>query len=267
MVMENPAVWSAVIAVLALILSQLPPLREIIRGLKVRITVPEIFTIIHFLGNIRMYIFLDVHNIGGRFVSISKIDCVIKDAGGSRWNIPAQTYISRQPTSSGQPPQEFLIGWISLKPGEHWSRNVRCFKLLSEAEEEKVNDIISKIRDNITAKLQQRIVQTQALVEADEGIVKEAKDFFEKKFSLSKGNYQLFIAVLSESNPVILSVRGFEFTLFESHIRSLRAITEEYKYGAGIYYPSLDPTKVVWARLRPIPDEQAREAYEKLRSS
>lgn len=265
--LKDPAVWTAIVAVLALILSQLPPVRELIKGVKVKITVPELVMLYHFMGNIQTNLFLDIHNVGGRTICIAKIECGIKNSSGSWWKLPAQTYYSREPPSQhGQPPPELLMGLISLKSGERWSETVRCFRLWTETEEEKVNDIIAKIRSNIIEKIQQQIIPSQQLAEANEDFVKEAKDFFEKKFDLHKGNYQFFIATLSESNQV-LNVRGFDFTLFESNIRALQAHTEEYKYGAGIYYPIMDPTKVVWIRLRPIADEQARQIYEKFRSS
>jgi len=104
------------------------------------------------------------------------------------------------------------------------------------------------------------------LVEADADLLTEAQDFFEKKFDLREGNYQLLVAALTESNEV-LDVRGCEFTLFESSIRSLQAMTDEYKWGTGIYLPAMDTTKVVWARVRSIADEQARQAYQGVKSA
>ena len=79
---------------------------------------------------------------------------------------------------------------------------------------------------------------------------------------MGKGNFQLLIEVLSESEEVI-TVRGFEFTLFESSIRTLKALADDYKTGLGLYLPP-DEYKQVNPRLRPMMDGPALEAYKRI---
>ncbi len=263
--MESSFSLGTIIALVALILSQLPPLKNLLRGAHLRITVPDAFALTHVLGNLNIAIFLDIYNDGGKDVTIAKVDCLMTNSEGLRLDLPARTYFSREPPPPGQAMQELMLGWISLKPGEHWAETVRFFKLWSEEEEERYSEIVSKIRSNIFSKAPAQW-PAQGFVEADAGIVMEARAFFEKKFPLNKGNYQLFIAALSESGQA-LGVRGFDLTLFESSIRNLRALADDYKTGAGVYYPNPDPSKMVGPRLRPMPDEQARVALAKLRST
>ena len=262
--LSNPGIWSAFIAVLALILSQLPPIRELIKGRKIKIIVPEMFMLSHVLGNIEISLSIDLHNNGGKFVSIAKLDLFFVDSQNIIWKLPAITYFSRQqPPQAGIPLQEFLLGSISLKPGDHWNETIHCYRIWSETEEEEVNEIQSKISKNILQK-RAALPPNAPNVEADEKIVNEAKIFFEKLFNLHKGNYQFIVACLSE-NESIISVRGFEFTLFESNINALRSQTEEYKYGFGIYIPMPFPTKIVRVRLKPIADNnQVRQVYERI---
>ncbi|MBI3302666.1 MAG: hypothetical protein HYZ72_11430 [Deltaproteobacteria bacterium] len=263
--LKNPAVWSVMVAALAVVLSQLPPVREMVKGRRIRIVIPEQFMLYHYLGNVQINLFLVMQNIGGKAVSIAKIDCIITDGGNSRWDLPAHSYYSRLPPNQpGQSPPELLLGWIPLKPGEHWSETLHCFKFWSTPEERRANEITAKIRNNIVTKRLQ--LPAAQFAEADAELITEAKDFFRTKFNLSEGNYQLVVAALAESDQV-LDVRGCEFTLFESSIRALQAMTEEYKYGAGVYYPTQDLTNIVYARVRPIDEKQARQTYEKLRSS
>lgn len=236
-------------------------MRQLIRGVKIKIATPEFFTLYHFLGNPQMIFFLKIYNIGGRSIYF-KINCVIKDSNENKWELPAHTYISQQSSQPGSPPQEILIGVISLKSGEYWGETLHCFKLWTETEEEQTNEIITKIRKDIFDKYPFK-PPSQPKVEADEIIVKEAKDFFDRKFNLHKGNYQLFITLLSESDKV-LHVHGFDFTLYESNIRALREHTEQYKYGEGIYYPIADSTKYVSVRVRPMTEEQAKGLYKKM---
>lgn len=259
--LKEPSLWSVVIASIALILSQLPPIRELLRGTEVAISIPEQIAISHFLGNVQLLFLIHIENIGARRVSIAKVECLLSDAQGKVSLYPAQTYISRQPSGqSGGPSAEYLINRIPLKPLDSWSEMVRCYRLWTEEEEEKVSHVIQDIASNIQSKL-----PSDTVVEADEYLVAQAVAFFQKNFDLHKGNYKLFVAALSESDALLVT-RAFEFTLFESHIHTLRSHAEQYKYGGGINYAVTGQMTNAWVRVRPLSDgKQARRLYEKLR--
>lgn len=263
--LKDPAFWSTVIAVVALILSQLPPVTDLLKPRELRIVVPDILNFSHYMGNLHLIGFSALHNVGGRNITVQKIECVMTDEEGRQWRLPAQTYLPNQANSgSGQPAPELFIGWISLKPGEHWAETVRFFKVWSVQDEEDATAISGRIRNDITAKLSQRkLGDPNKLVEADENLVKEAKDFFEKRFTLAKGTYRLLVAAISEGNEVV-RVRGFDFTLFDHQVRALRSAVDDYKTGAGIYFGNMDPSKTAYIRLRPIPDTEAQKDYARL---
>jgi len=250
---ESPQLW---IATLALIFSQLPPLRDLVRGTKICINTKEQITLTTFLGRLDAGIFLDIHNTGGKAVSIAKIDCIIQKDKDHVWNLPARTYFLGQ--------NEFLLGGISLKPGEHWSNSIRCYDLLEEEEEEEVYTIVSKFsawqnRNSVnTTPTATNPFETEASAE----LVNSATNFFKKHFNLRRGNYQLFITALSESNK-ILCVKGFSFILFDSYIHTLQADTDEYKYGKGI----LSYSTPIYPRLHPLEDDDAQKIYQKLHHS
>ena len=261
-VIQEPAFWSVLVAVVAIALSQIPPIRELVRGADLSIVVPDQFMLWHFLGNVQANIFVDIRNKGGRIAYVHRIDCRIKDEGGATvCEIPAVTYYPRQPSSQAdRQTLEYPVGVIIIKPGEHWSETIHCYKPWNDAEEERISEIILDIRNDIGTKI--KPAENVALVEADEKLVQKAMDFFRDKFPLRRGNYHFLIAAVSESGR-LMCVRGFRFTLFEAHIRALRSYTEGYKYGAGIYFPIQDASKVVWVRIRPIPDQQAKRLYER----
>jgi hypothetical protein len=264
-VLKDTAFWSTVIAVAALILSQLPPVRELLKSRQLRIIVPENLFLYHYMGNLQLQAFLAVHNTGGRTVTVQRIECVV--VGEDRhWRLPAQTYLQRQTqTVPGQAPTELIIGWLVLKPGEHWAETIHFFKVWSVQDEEEATAISARIRKDISDKIAERKPNdAMKLVEADDNLVTEAKDFFGKRFALTKGNYKLFIAAISEKNEAI-SVRGFDFTLFDHQIRALRNAVDDYKTGAGIFFLNTDPSKAgANIRLRPITDTQARTDYARL---
>jgi hypothetical protein len=183
--LSKPEVWSTLIALFAVILSQLPPIWDMLKGVRVRLVVPESFWLWHYLGNLQLGGFLDIRNDGGRAVIISKLDFIIVDSSGKRWNLPAQTYLSRQPSPMpDQPTPEFLLSWISLKPGEHWGETIHCFRQWSESEEEETNQVVSAIRRDIGAKIAARSAAGGALtepVEADQGLVERARALAERR--------------------------------------------------------------------------------------
>jgi hypothetical protein len=266
-VLKDPTFWTAVIALLALVLSQLPPVHVLLKRRELLVILQEHLFLYHYLGNTQLLAFLELHNTGGRDITIAKIDCAITDGDGHHWSLPAQTYLSRQPSpAAGQPAPELFIGRISLKPGGHWAETVHFFKVWSVQDEEDVSKLTARMKADINAKLAERKPEeSKKPAEADDRLVKEATDLFEKKFNMAKGNYRLIIAALSESKEA-LAVRGFDFTLFDHHIRALRSATEDYKFGAGVYYQNLDPSRQAVLRLRPVPDAEARKQYTVLTS-
>lgn len=265
--LSTPEFWSALIAGIALILSQFPPLSELLSRKRIRIRLPEQISLFHFLGSIHLNTFIDIRNAGAHTVAVERIVCVFTDDEGKLWRLPAQTYYPQE-SLSGSTSTDLLIGSIVLKPSETWQQTIRCYRLWSEAEDEKVNEIISAIRQNISDKLPKPTPDNPqptlpGPIEADEEIVDGAMKLFAQNFGLHKGNYRLYVAALSEKDRPLV-VESFHFTLFESQIKGLVAMTEDYKYGAGIYLPS-HPMRHVWLRLRSDNDQKkAVEEYANL---
>lgn len=109
----EPGTWGVIVAAAALVLSQFPPVREMLRGIELAMTLPQQMSLWHFLGNLQLILPIDIDNIGSRRVSITSLIATIIDAQGKEWVLPAQTYIPRQPQPDpGAPPQEYLIGRI-----------------------------------------------------------------------------------------------------------------------------------------------------------
>jgi len=269
--LRSPEFWSTIIAVFALILSQLPPVRELIKPRELRIFVPEVLFLSHYMGNLQLWVFLALYNTGGRSLTVQKIECVIVGEDGSPWRLPAQTYTpTLAQTAPGQSAPELLMGWISLKPDENWAQTLHFYKVWTIKEEEDVTEISANIRTDINVKSKARAKANLSFdnspIETDPELVKKAKDFFDRKFTLTKGSYTLLIAARSEKNEMLL-VRGFEFTLFDNQIRSLRASVDDYKLGWGVCFPvdSTDPSKGnTLIRLRPMGEAEANREYAKL---
>jgi hypothetical protein len=271
--LKDPAVWSALIAVLALILSQLPPLPQLLAGEKVQATLRDRLGLFHFLGNLSIQYFVDIENMGSTSVPVRAIACFIVDQQNNTLTLPVQNYFSRAASVSGY--QDVPFSPISLKPGEHWAELVRCYNDWSEGQEREQNNIVSSIQKNIFQKQHQRFTvpapgigrsppnwPTQAPIEADDSLVKDAIAFFKKNFKLDIGNYHLLVAI-KKDETAILSVKGVSFTIYESQIQALRSHVDDYKVGVGIYVPISDPQKSVFVRLRPIEESDAAKLYQR----
>ncbi len=260
------AIVSTFVALLAVILSQVPPVRELIKARRLRIVVPETIYLYHWMGNLQIAAFLTLHNVGGRDITVQKVECVLThEEGLPKYRLPAQTYWPRSQSASGQ---ELFIGWVPLKPAEHWAETVHFYKSWSVQDEEDSNAIGALIRNDINAKLAlAKPDSPNNVVVADDRLAKDAKDFFEKRFTLAKGSYRLLIAAISEKSDVV-SVRGFDFILYDHHLRTLRSVADDFKTGAGIYFQNPDPFKAgVTVRLRPIEDAEAEREYSGLRAA
>jgi len=260
---KDPAFWSTVIAVVALVLSQLPPVRELLKARQLRILIPDNLTLQHYMGNLQLVVFLALRNSGGREVMVQKVECVITSEEGRHWRLPAQTIVTSP--AGGHSSPELFMGWVSLKPDEQWTQTVRFFKVWSVQDEEEATGISARIRTDINTKISQRLPeQSNKLAEADPELVQQAKDFFEKRFSLTKGSYRLLVAASSDGNE-LLCVRGFDFTLFDHQVRALRSAVDDYKIGAGIYYMNNDPSKGgAFIRLRPLAETEVQAEYARM---
>ena len=248
---EWPAIATAVAAFAALLLSQLPPIRFLIRGRRVQIVLAEGVMITHYLGSVNLVAFLSIVNTGGIAVALANLSCRLVGPDGTQHKLPAQTSISRElPIQQGQSSPEFPLGWVTLKPGEQWSQTVRFYEAWPDSDARESSDIVQAIREDITSKLSPEWTPGP-LVEADAQLVERARDFFEAHFDLVPGPYRLEVKA-ELPNGAVIAEQYYEFALHESSIGALRAGPDEYKYGAGIYFASSDPRSVAWVRAVPV---------------
>ena len=82
-----------------------------------------------------------------------------------------------------------------------------------------------------------KALDEKTIVEADEKYVTPFLEFFDEMFIWHPGEYHLSVRV--ETDPCNAGVeRNYRFTIFESDSDGLRKYTDEYKYGAGIFFDS-----------------------------
>lgn len=231
---KNQSIWATLIASCALILSQLSPVSQWIPDTELAIRHGVRFTINNAIGIIGYNLVLQFENKGNTDINVYAVELRQTNPSGVKKTFPADSYIR---TSDGV---SVALTSIILSPGEIWSETVFFHKTPSPNIDEKYNHIKLKISQSIFDTRQQtppEQFQSPQSPKADEKYVNEALQFFESNFDLEKGEYAVEIAAYVEGEKEAFIIRS-EFTIFEYHIQTIRAQTDDYKYGAGIHFPS-----------------------------
>ncbi|MGD0036287.1 MAG: hypothetical protein ABSC53_03220 [Bacteroidota bacterium] len=263
--------WKAIVAILALVLSQLPPIKQMIKGKKLRMAMPAVAQFTHVFGNTNLSIWLDFDNVGGKTVTVRRIEAILRKINGPKQKVIAKSYWITESLSHDKPTALFL-GEIALKPGEKWSAFFNFYDdaLWSRDIQSKVSSIKSKFREDINAKVSERdkkmpnVPQNERpLVEADRVLVEEVLGIVRDLKRLEQAEYELIVAAFEQSENSPLSILGFDFTLFENDVREIFDDTSDYKFGYGIHLSSTK-TKYVTINLRPMNEEKVEKLFAEL---
>jgi hypothetical protein len=240
--------WAAFVAALALILSQLPPLKILIRPTRLRVEPYDRLVVTHWLGNPNINLYLALTNTGGRQVRVLALKLTMQPEGGSEFVMPGQSF-----AAPASPQASFLLTRFTLTPDETWGNLVTFYTSLDTTDERTSKQLVKDLRMDINQKLtlrQQVAPQSQGLVEADPTRVEPLRKFFEQHNRWRAGEYTARLTIDCEPQRASV-VKNFRFTLFESDIQELAEAASKYKYGAGVYYADAEAT-LVNPRIRPL---------------
>lgn len=259
------AFWNTLIASFAVLLSQLPPVRNLLKAQKLEINVPAQLKIYTYLGDVHLQMPLTLYNDGGGSITIARIDAAIMDRNRHVWRLPDSNYYFDTPT--GSTTTQYDLQWIVLKQGERWSRIVHFYKQLSEDKQGNEEELAYEFYQDQNKQPQQKAnSRPNGPNEINPELVQRAKDIFQKSFSLHPGNYQFVVVAISESRKPI-AMRGFDFTLFEGSFSKLKAQVDDYKYGFGgiLNFGAQDDFYNAYVQLRPISsDSEVADLYRKM---
>ena len=221
--------WHVVVTVVALILTQVPPLRVWLRAARLEVEVFSRIIFNHKLGNPNAFLCLSIRNIGGREARIRSINLQFERGTKETFTLPAQTY---SPLAGGQ--GGLLLTFFKLKSNEGWEHFVHFFNSFSRDDEKLARQLEWNLRNDIMSK---KSVEKDQLVFADPQSVQPLILFFTKHFRWMPDEYTLVLEVNTEPKKATVKKR-FRFTLFESDSAVLRDATQEYPIGAGVYFDS-----------------------------
>lgn len=231
--------WAVVVAALAIALSQLPPVLSWFKRAKLEIEPYSKIAITHKVGNPNLQLHLIINNVGGREVRLKDLRVNIDRDGVEVATLPAQNYLQNQSDKN-----TLLFTAFSLKPGEEWAHITNFLNYFNRDDENLFRSLEKEMLSDLHSKRDALDNDSKALIEIESELVQPFHDFFNRKFIWKAGEYNLTVFVTTDSPKANLS-RQYRFTLFESHVSHLQAITEHFKYGGGISWDPNIQTNVI----------------------
>lgn len=222
--------WAAVVAGLALVLSQLPPVVLWFRPRHLEVEVHSRIQVTHRVGNPNVGMFVSVRNTGGRELRIRSLRIVLARDNSPLANLPAQNYFESPSSQSS-----VLFVPFTLKPGDTWAHGTNFLNFFDRATEKLYRESESRLGVDIRRKLDARAEDDKNAVEAEPDLVTPFMKLFEQLFIWQPGEYVAELIVEADPGSASFS-RKYRFTLYESDSAELRAHIEDYKFGGGVSY-------------------------------
>jgi hypothetical protein len=228
---KNWTFWTVVISFLAVILSQLPPIRFWFSNAKLSIDIYSYVSIMHKVGKPQIQLDLILTNEGARAVTIKGITILVARDGHEIASLPAFNYMQNTTDKDS-----LIFTRFILHPQEEWTHIINFLNYRSREDEKNYREA--------EARLKQEIFRLGRLPENRGLIVKTGSSFsrpfsemFDKNFVWLPGEYKATIQV--DAMPYTARPqKSFTFTLFESDTRELTNSKADYGTGDGVYWDS-----------------------------
>jgi len=235
----NWTFWAVIIATLALFLSQLLPLRELLKGAKLDLDVYSRIPITHKVGNPNIQVHLVLRNIGGKSIKIRRAIIALKREGREIASLPAQNYLINPNNVNSTIP--FVS--FSLRPKEDWAYLVNFLNYFSRENEKNYRAAESALKERIV-QIRNLPEHREEVAEAEDDYVRPFSEIFNELFVWQAGEYEMQIRVYTDPSKAAIQ-KTYRFTLFESDSNSLKKHKDFYKTGEGIYWGSDHVTGIV----------------------
>lgn len=237
--------WSFVAAGIAIVLSQLPPMRLWLKRRKLEVEVHNTIVVNHDVGRPIVQLYVMVRNNGGRKVRIDSMSLTIRRDEDNLASLNAMGYF--ETTSSKD---AMLLVPFNLLPDEGWSHSVNFFNVMNREEERVYRGEQSALRSEIHRLLDEAKTNGQELKEAvtaDEKFVTPFVDRFKQEFIWRPGEYVVNLTV-NTAHKAERFVGNYKFVLFESDRDDLQKHVEAYARGFGVIFPS-DQLRPIFLRV------------------
>lgn len=221
--------WTALGSILAILLSQLPPVKHWFRPARTEVDVQTRVQIAHKVGNPNIGLYINLHNVGGRELKVKSLNLRIKR---DKLNIELDAINYYEQTSSQT---AVLFVPFILKPLESWGHITNFLNYFDRSTEKRYRKAESAHRTNIHQKQQLRLQNDQSLVIADQEFVTPLEDLFRELFIWEAGEYIMELTVNTVPKTASCN-KKYRFTLYESDSEELASYVKDYKYGGGVWF-------------------------------
>ena len=240
---KNLTVWLSLgLAMIAVVLSQFPPIPSYFALPKLNLTAHRNLQVRHYLGDLVLTPFLQISNSGNAQGTFAKIELVLtkQDSPSFRKKLLAQFhYLMPTTVAINQTPTRIPFGQVSVSPGETWQTYIDFFEPPNTAWQLRAKNIQARVGGEIQNKLANRPLSDSGLVEISNKLFDEIKILTKERLSsVEIGEYRLYLKIFGDSNSEPAVQKCYSFTVFEGHLGQFDAITERYRFGAGITFPS-----------------------------
>ena len=201
--------WAVMVAAVAVILSQLPPIHILIKKAKIDLELYSKISITHKVGNPNLQLHLIVGNIGGRKIRIKDINATIERDGKPIITLPVQNYLQNQTDKN-----TMLFTTFSLKPGEEWAHIVNLLNFFNREEEQEYRKIEAEMLSDFRKKQSELQAEPKGPIELDSAVVAPSRTFFDNHFIWRAGEYLLKVNILANQEAANVT-KKYRFTVFE----------------------------------------------------
>jgi hypothetical protein len=235
----NWSFWAVVVSAIAIILSQLPPIKVWFKKAKLDLEIYSKISITNKIGNPNLTLHLILTNIGGRKARIKDMNVSLLRDGKELPTLPAYTYLQNQNDQN-----QLLFTAFSLEPSQEWAHST-IFLELFDREEEKV---VEKLKKDMLAdyrkqdelikgeeKDEKKLKERTYAIEHPKELIDRAFSFFNSKFIWESGEYQMKVNVLTFDDKTNVS-KKYRFTIYESQTEQQKELTKDYKFGCDIWW-------------------------------
>lgn len=227
----NWSFWAVLIAFVAVVLSQLPPVHFMLKRARLDVELHSRIFLTHMVGNPNLSAHLIIHNIGGRVIKVKGLTVRIKRDDLDVGNYPSQNYL-QDPNDSNS----VLFTQFLLRPSNEWTHIVNFLNYFDRENEKEFKQLQAKLKADIL-KQRESFIDKDQFAHAKQKLVDPLIRLFDKNFIWLPGQYTIELRVDTNIQRANITQK-YRFTLFESDSEELTKYTEEYKIGAGIYFPS-----------------------------
>jgi hypothetical protein len=239
--------WAFFVSAIAIVLSQMPPIKQWFRGPLLIVEAPDQMRISHGVGYPMSGIVLSIRNTGGRPARVTSLAFRFRRDGKDLIDLPI-TDFHPNPTTN----DTLLLMPFTLQPGVEMTHSVNGAFDLARDNSRQLSRLFSSVKRDVEQKIENARKQNQQpvdLVIVDSKLSDEAKVAFERNFIWKAGEYSVEVVVKTDQNCPVRQQK-LQFTLWETDEADLRDLVDGYQYGFGLGVNSEKHAKGVFVKLR-----------------